>query len=140
MTQRRDTRQRQIVLDAVRSRRDHPNADQIYLAVRAKDARISRGTVYRNLHLLSADGEINHIRVPGADRYDLRTDLHSHLLCTVCGAVCDTPFPYDEQADAQLAAQTGFLIAHHHTVYEGICPACREGNHSQHIEQQGGAS
>ena len=49
----RNSKQRQIVLDAVRARCDHPSADQIYLDVRTTDAKISRGTVYRNLGILS---------------------------------------------------------------------------------------
>jgi Fe2+ or Zn2+ uptake regulation protein len=36
MKQQRSTRQRQLVLDAVRARHDHPTADQIYLDVRAR--------------------------------------------------------------------------------------------------------
>ena len=52
MKQQRNTRQRQLVLDVVRGRRDHPTAEQIYQSVREQDAHVSRGTVYRNLNLL----------------------------------------------------------------------------------------
>ena len=31
--------------------------------------------------LLSDGGDVYHIRAPGADRYDLRTDPHDHILC-----------------------------------------------------------
>ena len=68
--QYRNTRQRKIVLEAVQEHHDHPSADQIYLEIRAKDPRISRGTVYRNLNILSEEGQITHVKVPGADRYD----------------------------------------------------------------------
>ena len=47
MKQQRKSRQRQMILDAVMTRCDHPTADQIYLDVRAEDDKISRGTVYR---------------------------------------------------------------------------------------------
>jgi len=126
MKQRRETRQRQIVLETVRARCDHPTADQIYLDVRAVDERISRGTVYRNLNCLSEDGEINHIKVPGADRYDKRTELHYHLICTSCGAVCDVPIEDDMEKDALLSAKTGYAVARHRTVFEGVCPACQQ--------------
>lgn len=36
MKQQRNTRQRQLVLDAVRSRQDHPTAEQIYQSVRER--------------------------------------------------------------------------------------------------------
>ena len=54
--QRRNTRQRKLVLDAVRQSYNHPTADEIYNAVRAQDDKISRGTVYRNLNLLADAG------------------------------------------------------------------------------------
>ena len=38
MKQQRNTRQRQLVLDVVRGRRDHPTAEQIYQSVREQDA------------------------------------------------------------------------------------------------------
>ena len=58
MKQQRNTRQRQLVLDVVRGRRDHPTAEQIYQSVREQDAHVSRGTVYRNLNLLCDNREI----------------------------------------------------------------------------------
>ena len=100
--QYRNTRQRKIVLEAVQEHHDHPSADQIYLEIRAKDPRISRGTVYRNLNILSEEGQITHVKVPGADRYDCRTDFHYHLICTDCGAVCDAPFSYDPTPDKKI--------------------------------------
>lgn len=121
----RNTKQRQIVLDAVKSRRDHPSADDIYLDVRRKDNRISRGTVYRNLNHLAESGEITHVRVPSADRYDLRLDRHYHLFCVGCGLVIDAPVPYQESHDETVAAETGFQIQRHRTVFEGLCPQCR---------------
>ena len=125
MKQLRNTRQRQLVLDAVRARRDHPSADQIYLDVRAVDGRSSRGTVYRNLSILEESGEILHVKVPTADRYDNRLDLHYHLLCMGCGAVKDVEIPYHQELDRELAEKTGYFIARHRTVFEGFCPECR---------------
>ena len=40
--QRRNTRQRKLVLDAVRQSYNHPTADEIYNVVRAQDDKISR--------------------------------------------------------------------------------------------------
>ena len=68
--QRRNTRQRKLVLDAVRQSYNHPTADEIYNVVRAQDDKISRGTVYRNLNLLADAGEILSIKTPGGSRFD----------------------------------------------------------------------
>ena len=125
MKARRDTKQRQLVLNAVRSRSDHPTAEQIYESVHARDEHVSRGT---------EDGEINHVKVPGADRFDLTVELHCHLLCVRCGRVCDAPAEYRHELDEHVAAQTGYGSVRHRTVYEGICPDCLAPEHSE-IEQ-----
>ena len=101
MTKQRNSRQRQIVYEAVMARSDHPTADQIYLDVRARDDKISRGTVYRNLGLLARSGQITHVKVPSAD-------------------------PYREIFDAQVAEETGFEITRHRMIFEGVCPECRQ--------------
>lgn len=126
MPQRRNTHQRQLVLEAVRGRCDHPTADDIYLEVRARDERISRATVYRNLHLLADAGEIRSVRAPGGERFDGRCDEHGHVVCRSCGAVADAPVPYHFELDADVAARTGFEVFSHATLFEGLCPACQQ--------------
>lgn len=123
--QRRNTRQRQLVLDAVLARCDHPTADDIYLDVRSKDDRVSRGTVYRNLNLLADAGAITSVHVPGGNRFDRRVDCHSHLVCSVCGAIMDAPVPYDADLDRAAVAETGYAAISHNTVFYGVCPACQ---------------
>ena len=123
---RRDTRQRRLVLRAVQARSDHPTAEQIYADVRVTDPKISHGTVYRNLNCLSEDGAICHVRVPGADRYDLRTDLHYHMFCVKCKKVIDAPYSYKEYLDEETMQQSGFEIIRHRLIFEGICPECRD--------------
>lgn len=124
MKRQRNSKQRQMILDAVMNRCDHPTADQIYFDVRAKDDKISRGTVYRNLGILSEDGDITNVKVPAADRFDSRTDRHYHLFCTCCGRVFDAPLSYHEEYDDKVAQQTGFQISRHRLVFEGLCPDC----------------
>lgn len=123
--QRRNTRQRKLVLDAVRALHDHPTADEVFTEVRRHDDHISRGTVYRNLSLLSEEGEIQMLKTPGGSRFDDRCDHHAHLLCTSCGTVCDLALPYDAEADASTALDTGYAAVSHYTFYEGICPSCQ---------------
>ena len=126
MKKQRSTKQRKLVRDTVQSRHDHPTADQIYLDARQKDEKISRGTVYRNLNLLSESGDISHVKVPSADRYDFRLDRHYHLFCTNCGKVCDAPVPYQEARDKQIEQETGFQVSRHRTIFEGLCSDCQK--------------
>lgn len=126
MISRRDTKQRRLVLQAVQSRFDHPTAEQIYEDVHKADPKISQGTVYRNLNCLSEGGAICHVRVPGADRYDLRTDLHYHMFCVKCKKVIDAPYSYKAHLDEETMRQSGFDIIRHRLVFEGVCPECRD--------------
>lgn len=123
--QTRDTRQRRLVYDNVMSRCDHPNADSIYWDIHSLDDKISKGTVYRNLNLLADQDEILRVRVPGADRFDSRLDNHCHIICMSCGRVVDAPIPYTTSYDNDVAANTGFQVTRHRTVFEGICPDCQ---------------
>ena len=124
-TQRRNTRQRKLVLDAVRAHCDHPTAEDIYNDVHAIDEKISRGTVYRNLNLLEETGAISAVKVPGAVRFDWRTDGHCHVTCRECGAIMDAPLPYDASIDTLVASETGFTVSSHSTMFEGVCPDCQ---------------
>ncbi len=62
------TRQRQVVLEAVRATDAHPTGDEVYRLARRKLPHISLGTVYRNLELLSEAGLIRKLELGGAAR------------------------------------------------------------------------
>lgn len=123
--QRRSTRQRKLVLDAVRYLHNHPTADEIYHEVHRHDEHVSRGTVYRNLSLLSEEGKIQLLKTHGGNRYDDRCDAHAHLICTSCGCVLDVDAPHDVAADERVSRQTGFAHVSHYSFFEGLCPDCQ---------------
>ena len=122
--QRRNTKQRKLVLDAVRQSYNHPTADEIYNALRAQDDKISRGTVYRNLNLLAARRDPLH-QAPGGSRFDRTIEPHAHIICTSCSRVIDVPLPFDAQLDAKASEQIGWNVTSHYTIFEGLCPNCR---------------
>lgn len=124
MKQHRRTQQRQLVLDAVRSRTDHPSADQIYHALRRQLPTISRATVYRNLHLLVELGLIHSVRLAQTDRYEPPQHEHDHVICRLCGRVMDLHAIEHTASHHAVSEQTGYLIDHHHMVFEGVCPTC----------------
>ena len=93
------SRQREIIKEYLASTKEHPTADTVYLHVRKTFPKISLGTVYRNLALLSERGEILKLSYEGgADHYDACTDPHYHFVCQECGAVIDLDMaPIDEK-------------------------------------------
>ena len=133
MVQRRNTKQRKLVLDSVRSLHNHPTADEVYVQAQQFDGHISRGTVYRNLALLAEEGQIFMVKTPGGFRYAFRTDDHAHVICTSCGTVYDFPIDVDrlQELDAQVEAVTGFSKVEHSVVFSGLCDSCRAREHSQ---------
>ena len=70
----RNTLQRRLVLETVRRMRNHPTAEEIYLAIAAENPLISKATVYRNLKLLSEQGD-SHSRRSGSIRFSCCTTL-----------------------------------------------------------------
>lgn len=123
--QRRNTRQRRLVLEAVRDLDCHPTAGQVYDYVHERDERVSLGTVYRNLRLLSDEGSILAVKAPGGYHYDHRTDEHDHVVCRSCGRMVDADLPHEEATDALVEETTGFVVESHYTVFEGLCPNCQ---------------
>lgn len=121
----RQTKQRQLVYENVINRCDHPTADMIYEAVRKKDKKVSKGTVYRNLNILSDKGMITHVQVPGGDRFDSTIGPHHHIYCTRCGKVEDINIKYNYQTDKKIASKSGYEIKGHSIVFEGLCPKCK---------------
>ena len=121
----RKTKQKQIILEAVRARSDHPTADEIYADVLLSDSRVSRATVYRNLRQLAENGEISSLDLmPVAVRYDRRTDRHHHMICSVCGSVSDAPVEYSDEQDSKLEGMTGFRVKRRDVIFRGVCEKC----------------
>ena len=61
----RMTRQREVILEEILNAKAHPSADEVYEMVRKRLPRISLGTVYRNLEILSELGEIQKLELGG---------------------------------------------------------------------------
>ena len=119
------SRQRELVLAAVKSSMEHPTADMVYAALKADNPSLSLGTVYRNLNLLAQMGQIHKIGMPeGSDRFDGRTD--EHLLCQKCGRVYDVQLDTLSELDGQIQSQTGFLVHSHDLIVRGVCRACQQ--------------
>lgn len=123
--EKRNTVQKQLVLQAVQRLHNHPTAEQVYREVAASHPTVSKATVYRNLASLSQDGRLRHIPMPdGADRFDHFLAPHSHIACVCCGALADTPICGDAALDRQVERLTGYSRASHELVFRGLCPAC----------------
>ncbi len=124
--QHRMTRQRRIVLETVKGLKTHPTADEVFGLVRKKLPRISLGTVYRNLELLTEQGIIRKLDTAGQQkRFDGDTSPHYHIKCVKCGKIDDLYFELPKPSPAW-AAQTDFQILEYNVELLGICPKCQK--------------
>lgn len=119
------TKQRQLILEAVRATNSHPTADELFQMIRRKLLTISLATVYRNLNFLSDIGEIRKLSMPGMpDRFDWRLDPHDHMVCDDCGQVVD--FALSGDLKQQIAQACGAQVAGYTLVAHGACAHCME--------------
>ncbi|MEJ2689075.1 MAG: transcriptional repressor [Deltaproteobacteria bacterium] len=121
----RMTKQRQIILEELCKLKNHPTADEMYQILRRKMPRISLGTVYRNLEILSDCGMIQKIDVGGTQkRFDGNADVHYHIRCISCNKVEDIDIEPDKKIENMARQMSKYTILRHHTEFIGICPAC----------------
>src|SRR5699024_5964079 len=134
----RNTIQRPLVLEAVRTVRDHPTSADGYEAVRRHHPSISRATGYRNLGVLTSRGEVSRAEAAnGAGRHDFRTPPHCHALCRTCGGVFDIEMPQVDMA-SQVPDAHGFSLERCEIVFEGVCAQCRSRDEA-HVEKDCGS-
>ena len=120
------SRQREEILAAVREFPVHPTADELYRRLRQTDPTLSLGTVYRNLDLLSKEGLIARLSLPGeGDRFDGNPKCHHHMLCTHCGQVYDSFLPEMISLCHRVDRETGFQVEEHRVILYGTCSHCR---------------
>ncbi len=119
------TNQRKIILEELRAVTTHPTADEVYGLVRRRMPRISLGTVYRNLEVLSALGLVRKLEnAAGQKRFDGDVSPHHHVRCDICGKVGDI-FDAVDTSGIEHDLHTDFQITGHTLEFTGICPDCQ---------------
>lgn len=120
----RKSKQRQAILDDLKSRYDHPTAAEIYETVKKGIPSLSLGTLYRNLNFLCESGEINRFSTGAEEHYDAVTSMHYHLKCSCCGRFFDLPIsPIYELEKISLPEYKG-KIDSYSLVFYGVCEEC----------------
>jgi len=130
---RRNTRQRRVILEELQKLETHPSAATLYEIVRKRLPNVSLGTVYRNLELLTAAGMIQKLNTGGTEaRFDWNPKQHYHVYCVQCGRVDDVhEAPGGSSLDIEVEEIQGFDILGHQLQFTGICPDCRASGRSE---------
>src|SRR5215813_15069200 len=110
----RNTKQRQAIFEAIERHGGHLTADEIYKLVKRQFPRLSLGTVYRNLRVLVAQGNLRELDFGMAVTYfETIKDSHYHLICRVCGSITDADIPVEgglQSIAGQARSLCGFRI------------------------------
>lgn len=123
------TPQRRVILEELKNFETHPTAREVYDRVRDRLPRISLGTVYRNLELLSRRGMIHRLGLgSGERRYDGDTDDHYHLCCIRCGRIEDAPMARLAHLEEMLGKTNGYDVIGHRIEFTGLCPSCKRAS------------
>lgn len=122
---RKRSKQREAILDYLKSTKEHPNADMVYENVRKEIPNISLGTVYRNLNLLSESGEIQKFSIDGkSDRFDFETKSHYHVFCHQCDRVMDLEMEPLKEIEGLAEKAFEGEIEGHSICFFGRCKNC----------------
>lgn len=121
------SRQREAIINFLKSRKDHPTAEVIYQNLRIDNPTISLGTVYRNLTRLSNDGTILKISCNDtSDHFDGHPEPHGHFICNCCH--CITDLSIDSLNLNSVIKENCFegTIKESQILFYGICKNCKE--------------
>ena len=122
------TPRRFAILEVIRTSNSHPTAFEVYDLVRRRMPRISMGTVYRNLDILTEMELVTTVEGGHQRRYEVTEHPHYHIRCIRCDALIDAPIDVDTELENKVQRATHWEIIGHKTEFYGLCPLCRNNS------------
>jgi len=123
---RRGSKQKLVVLNAVRNLCNHPTAEDVLFRARGEIDNISFSTVYRNLGILVDEGSLITISGTGSEiHYDHVLKNHCHVQCRICGKVRDVSVPAVDFRGIAPSDASGFTVDGVCVTFTGTCRQCR---------------
>lgn len=126
LPQRRQTRQRTAVAEALGDEVQFRSAQEIHDLIRQRGDSVGLTTVYRTLQAMVDDGQVDVIvRDDGEAVYrQCSPSHHHHLVCRSCRTTVEVEAPSVEAWAASIAAHHGFRDVSHTIEVFGLCPSC----------------
>ena len=132
-TNRRVTRQRQLVFDTLEQSHDHLDVEGLYQRIKAYDSNISLATVYRTLAVLREVGLVEEHQF-GEDHSHFEVAHpapHYHFTCQKCKQVLEFDEPQVMEAARRLSEREGLHITDAHLFLSGYCDKCRNNDEAE---------
>lgn len=124
----RNTRQREVILDAFFSASKHITVEDLFSVIKVEHPEIGYATVHRNLTLLCECGLADEIKIgKQKTRYEqkLGQGHHDHLICLKCGRFIEVNDNKIERLQDKLAEVNDFIPVRHKLEIYGICNQCK---------------
>ncbi len=121
------TTPRQKVLDAVLDLHHHFDAEQVLYALKERDLKVGKATVYRTLPLLVDCGVLKEVRFDVKQthyEHAFGEGPHDHMVCRRCGRIVE--FASDEVVElrSRIGRRHNFHVISHRFQLTGLCWDC----------------
>ncbi len=120
------TPQRIAIIDILSKSLGHPSVEDIYAQLKYDFPTMSLATVYRNILLIKAMGEVLELGFPDwNNRYDGNKPYpHPHVICIKCKKIVDPDLESLIHMEKEVSTETNFKILTHRLDFFGICGDC----------------
>ena len=126
----RKTTQRDAIIEAAFSTKDHFNAEDLLAMAKKIDSSVSRATVYRTLPLLVESGLLRELDLGGDTKiYDpnfLEHPTHNHLVCVDCKKIIEFEDINMELLENCITRRLGFSPTNKMVKIEAHCDELKE--------------
>ena len=119
----RETRQRRAIRKVFRDSPHPLSPEEVLDRGQREVPGLGIATVYRNVKILTEDGWLVTVELPGSPpRYEVAgRPHHHHFVCQSCDQAFDIP---GCPAEVEELAPDGFLVESHEVILFGRCPKC----------------
>lgn len=124
---KRNTIQKQIILDTLRNDQTHPTMAELYEKVSKKYPKIGQATIYRNVNDLAQSNTIEKIvDASGNFHYDGNPKKHIHLICKNCNRIIDIFDTNEDEFISKVSIDNSIFVESANITLEGLCRKCKK--------------
>lgn len=131
--EQRNTKQKSLILELLKSNIEHITADEIYQKLADNNTLVPKATIYRTLSLLEKNNIIRKYsisdKLPACYQFIDGNKCcyeHYHFMCNVCLEVAHVSNRCLENSLSELKFLNGFEVDSSKTVFYGVCVKCKK--------------